>query len=288
VIEIVFRGRLGNQMFQYAYGLTLAARRGVKLGNDLRWYYRLSRPWRRSALPPEDFQLWRFAGTGLKPLTTAAEVAGRLLERLPGRKRLPDYTMNDSRFEPAALELADGHRLNGWFQSLRYFEEQADTVRRHYDLTPFQPVADLAAYRAQAAGRPLVALHVRRGDYVGNPDFSLGDYDGYYARALQIIDETLGAPPFLVVVSDDPAWCRQWPLLAGRAHSVFDPGPRLALVDMALMAACDHNIITNSSFSWWAAWLGAPQDRRVVMPDHWYPGRTTDSCDMNVPGWVQA
>jgi hypothetical protein len=77
-------------------------------------------------------------------------------------------------------------------------------------------------------------------------------------------------------------------LIQDRPHEVFVPpaGSNL-MTDMALMAACDHNIITNSSFSWWAAWLGEPEGRQVVMPKRWFPERTTEACDMGVPGWVQ-
>jgi hypothetical protein len=278
MIEIVFRGRLGNQMFQYAYGSTLAARVGCELSFDVGWYYRA----------PEPFDLWRFAATGLRPVTLASEVVGRIAEKLRFLRPMPDYDMYDSRFEPRALEVADGTRLNGWFQSLRYFESDAERIRTAFDLTPFRPEDDLVALRQAAAGRALAAVHVRRGDYVNNPHFFLDDYDAFYIRAFDHLAATIGAEPYLVILSDDPEWCRQWPLLQGRDHHVYDPPTSTSnLQDLAVMAACDHNVITNSSFSWWGAWLGVPQDRCVVMPRRWFPEKTTIECGMDVPGWVQ-
>jgi hypothetical protein len=279
MIEIVFRGRLGNQMFQYAYGSALAARLGVPLKADFSWYFRST---------TDSFDLWRFRKTGYRPVTVASQIPGRVVEKLGFLRGLRDYEMYESRFDPLALRQADGTRLHGWFQSVRYFADHGRAVRDVLDLSPFTPASDLAALRGTADGAPLVALHVRRGDYVGNPDFFLGDYDAYYRRALEHMRGALGREPFLVVVSDDPQWCREWPLLAPFAHAVYPPSGRSDLfVDLALMAACDHNIITNSSFSWWAAWLGQPDGRQVVMPNRWFPDRTTDQCDMGVPGWTQ-
>ena len=276
MIEIAFRGRLGNQLFQYAYATTLAAKLGCRLGADFGWYFRA----------PEPFELWRFEKTGLSPVTRMSEAIGRVAEKLRFLRPLREYEMYETRFDPAALQVGDGVRLNGWFQSVRYFESRADQVRALYDLSPFTPQADMAALRAAADGRPLVALHVRRGDYVNNPHFFLDDYEEYYRRALDHMAAVLGTQPFIVVLSDDPAWCRDWTLLKGFRHEVFAAsGPSDAFTDLAVMAACDHNIITNSSFSWWGAWLGDPAQRRVVMPKRWLPTRTTLECDMDVPGW---
>lgn len=276
MIEIAFRGRLGNQLFQYAYATTLAAKLGCRLSADLGWYFRA----------PEPFELWRFEKTGLSRVTPVSEVIGRVGEKLRFFRPLREYEMYESRFDPAALQVADGARLNGWFQSVRYFESRADQVRALYDLSPFTPRADMAALRAAADGRPLIALHVRRGDYVNNPHFFLDDYEEYYRRALDHMVDALGRQPFIVVLSDDPAWCRDWPLLEGYVHQVFAASsPSDAFTDLAVMADCDHNIIANSSFSWWGAWLGDPTQRRVVMPRRWLPTRTTLECDMDVPGW---
>lgn len=277
MIEIVFRGRLGNQMFQYAFATTLAARRGVRLTADLGWYFRSSEP----------FELWRFEKTRLSPVTLPSEIIGRIGERLRFLRPMQNYEMYESRFAPEALDLADGTRLNGWFQSQRYFAERADEIRSLYDLSPFAPNADLAALRVKADGRPMLAVHVRRGDYVGNANFFLDDYEAYYARALDHQSQVLGAKPFVVVLSDDPQWCRQWPALKDFDHEVYDPpGEAIGLRDLAVMASCDHNVITNSSFSWWGAWLANPEGRQVVMPRRWFPQKTTLECDMDVPGWV--
>lgn len=154
--------------------------------------------------------------------------------------------------------------LNGYFQSERYFEDDADFIR-----SIFKP--DMPAQEN------VCAVHVRRGDYLGLQQYHPVQSLSYYNAAVEA-QKASGAEKFMVF-SDDPAWCKSnlpW------ADEVSEG--RTDLDDLALMSSCTHHIIANSSFSWWGAWLSAsnnviaphnwfgplgPQDTRDLIPDRW-------------------
>lgn len=116
-------------------------------------------------------------------------------------------------------------------------------------------------------GDERVSIHVRRGDYVGNPFYvDLGHHkhedmsDNYYVRAMAMFPNKK-----FVVFSDDIEWCKNNPIFK---DCEFQHGTEVE--DMNAMANCEHNIIANSSFSWWGAWLNPNPNKIVVAPARWF------------------
>jgi Glycosyl transferase family 11 len=131
-----------------------------------------------------------------------------------------------------------------------------------------------------------VSLHVRRGDYVTLGDHGLCD-QAYYEAALARITEGLEGEPTVFVFSDDPLWARDnLPLPFNKVVVDFN-GPETDFEDMRLMSLCRHNIIANSSFSWWAAWLNANPGRRVAGPAHWFADPKMHSPDILPTDWLR-
>jgi hypothetical protein len=128
-------------------------------------------------------------------------------------------------------------------------------------------------------------MHVRRGDYVTLKN--AGEFHGlcsveYYHAALKSIDAKEGAEIFMF--SDDIEWCRQnlkFDLPVTYVNNAFHP-----VWDMYLMSLCSHNIIANSSFSWWAAWLNTNPEKKVIAPEYWFTGKKTQSLDLLLAGWI--
>lgn len=117
-------------------------------------------------------------------------------------------------------------------------------------------------------GKQPVAIHVRRTDYVNNPFYvDLGHHkhadmsDNYYVRAMAMFPGEK-----FMVFSDDIAWCKEQEFFKG---CYFSEGHD-EITDMNIMASCKHNIIANSSFSWWAAWLNPNPNKIVVAPKQWF------------------
>jgi hypothetical protein len=127
--------------------------------------------------------------------------------------------------------------------------------------------------------RPVTGFHVRRGDNVGSSHWLLLEETGYYERARACFEDDTR----YLVVSQDPEWCRA--NLAGPDVVIVDDAP--APIHLALLARCDHLILANSTFSWWAAWFQEPRGGQVVAPKQWYHEGSFPESEQDVgPDWI--
>ena len=235
---------LGNQLFQYACGRALALRRGVELRiwdgvRDL------------AKRPDRPMRLWEFAIAGT-PATEeeVARAVGTIFE-------------NPFGFIPAVLDAPDGVYLDGLWQSEKYFADATNKIRA--DLA-FRDGDIMERARAAVGGlrqqvmAPVVGVHVRRGDYLQASTKGL-----FHVLSLKWFQTAMARFPervVFLVISDDIEWCRanmNWP----RVHFA-DGGSDLA--DLAFLRACDHYIISNSTFGWWGAWLSDNTEAVVIGP----------------------
>ena len=281
-------GGLGNQMFQYAAGRALADRLGAELLLDTRALehalarnvytrraYALS-PFRLRArlAAPADLREW--------PLWVT-EIGMRLRLVRPLFRRW--HFESAITYDPTVRKLQEPVCLVGYWQSERYFIDSADRIRADFAL--LQPLRDANARLLELArSANSVGLHVRRGDFVSLPDAArvhgLCSID-YYRRAIGLVRDRCPECHFLVF-SDDPEWARAQ--LSLEASAIFVTGNESSPeCDLALMSACKHHIIANSSFSWWAAWLGYSPEQLVIAPTPWYASPKLDAGDLAVSRW---
>lgn len=165
------------------------------------------------------------------------------LWRLSGR-------LGNQMFQYAHLKARelDGEIDDVYVQDPKYFDRYRTYIRGMYgdDITPIDQVA----------------IHVRRGDYVGNSFYVDLMKDGYYERAMaEFPDEDF------LVFSDDIAWCKKQSIFQGRRFSFSEGNDEIT--DLNLMAGCKGIIMANSSYSWWGAYLGDPK-KKVIAPKEWY------------------
>jgi hypothetical protein len=284
-ITVGLRGGLGNQMFQYAAGRAAMLRTATQLALDVR---RLTASGDRN-YGLEDFRL-------CPDLTLITEGPPprqdgrwrRLLKSLIGGE--PCFHEAGFPFDDGCLRLKPGARMEGYFQSERYFADFATTIRA--DFTP--RAVHLAEIDAMAErlipSSPCVSLHVRRGDYANPETMAIhGMLDAsYYERALKILAERTGSNLPICVFTDDPAWVRANLALPGQVRFISED-THTALQDMILMSRCTHHVTANSSFSWWGAWLNPSQDKIVVTPARWFqPASGLDTKDLVPSRWLRA
>ncbi len=288
---------LGNQMFQYAAGRALALRLGLPLLLDLSAL--------AGATPARGYGLDRFA--------IAAAIASRAqvnaLQYVPESRvrRFVRHTLRQSR-RPASTFVREPHfvywpglehhsgpaLLSGYWQSTGYFAACADAIRRDFTFPalPPGPASELA--RRIGASPAAVAVHIRRGDYVADPQSAIRHggccEPDYYRRALDHLAAS-GGPLELFLFSDEPDWVER----------NFDPGPHRATVvdlsreaaqphlDMHLMSLAPRQVIANSTFSWWAAWLNRVPGKAIVAPRRWFRDDADGSASASVvpPGWTR-
>lgn len=283
-IVVALDGGLGNQMFQYAAGRSVSLRAGLPLELDLRTLL---------ARGQRDYALGGFVlGENVKLLAEGAPPGSGRLSRLFRLITARGRTFREAGFayDDRVRSIAAPVRLEGYFQSDRYFSAFADVIRQ--DFAPRREAMgeiDRLAAQLLPAG-PCCSLHARRGDYA-RPEISavhgLLGVD-YYARALQMMAERTGQSLPICVFTDDPTWARSHLPLSSMACFVSEH-TRTPMQDLALMSRCSHHITANSSFSWWGAWLNPSQDKVVITPREWFrPESGLDASDLRPAGWLAA
>jgi len=129
-----------------------------------------------------------------------------------------------------------------------------------------------------------VSLHVRRGDYTLAAEGNIALPLDYYHRAIDLIRQRFDDPVFFIF-SDDIEFARK-NLPAGMRQVFVEGNDDLSShEDLRLMAACQHHIIANSSFSWWGAWLNPSSEKVVVAPRHWLLSPESAFEDLLPPTW---
>ena len=270
-------GGLGNQMFQYAFGRARALQWNIPFKMD------------RSELEsgrlntPRQYELHHFnvVESFARPeelRQLKLDIYGRVMNRilLNVKNTFPDIKPSHIR-EHASIEknLKPGQPrslyLDGYWQSEKYFKAYAEVIKKDFTLRdkPDSWNEELLQRIRKGAS---VSIHVRRGDYVTNA--STNKYHGtcsleYYQQAIALIEKEVSEPEYYVF-SDDLPWVKE-NLSFGKGTVVFvDHNSNAAHMDIMLMSQCKHNIIANSSFSWWGAWLNANPRKQVIAPKKWF------------------
>lgn len=281
MIRIVLLGRTGNHLFQYALGRVLSARHQVPLMLDASWFNRTG--WD---------QVSHFLRLPIKAqVVRRLHLGARLLRRMTGRhywdfRGVPVLRENpaDQAFDPRFLESPADCVILGYFQSHRYFESITRELRAELRGLLGAATRPEPALAARLKSANSVAVHVRRGDYLDHEVFGVCG-TRYFQGAIQDLRQTLDQPRFFVF-SDDPGWCRDQ--LAAADVEVVDSGMAGLdpLHDLHLMSLAPHHIICNSTYSWWAAWLGEGPGQQVILPERWYTGTIHAPIeDRRLPHW---
>ena len=262
VVVAMIKGGLGNQLFAYAAARAYSIRTQRDLLIDgVSGYtrdsygrvFKLDRFPIAAALAPARLRLGDPKGLRHKALRSINKVLPN-----PLRAYLAEAPDEDETQLTGFISTRPVVRLNGYWQSEKYFAERAATIRTELQPPAFEEGSADAALEAELAATPSVFLHVRRDRYT--PRLGSGYYDSSIISALS----TLGTCQFHVF-GDDPEWVQQYLDFHGAPVRYHDEGGD-ELRDFRLMAACRHAIIANSSFSWWAAWLRRHADKRVFTP----------------------
>lgn len=285
-VVVGLSGGLGNQMFQYAAGRALAHRLNCPLELDLSWFQ--GRAERQFALSPFNIQAkTRVAWPGLPAALQmqVSRISRRWLPTIMGVQVLREQHFHHCP-EFAALEAP--RYLEGYWQSERYFLGIRIELLSDFSLCQPMPSA-CHALADDIRGGDSICVHVRRGDYVINPvaarTHGTCSLD-YYRAGVRELSEGLDNPRCFVF-SDDPDWVKASLRLDCPMTVVDVNGPADAHLDVALMAACHHFLIANSSLSWWAAWLGTHPEKKVMAPARWFLVPDKNTADLLPSAWLQ-
>ncbi|NDW18397.1 alpha-1,2-fucosyltransferase [Dysgonomonas sp. 216] len=274
MVSLLLTGGLGNQMFQYAAARALSIKLNTDVSIDLYSFKKETHAtYRRYELDIFAMSVETKSPVFNKmvykaiPFLLRSEGGKKIVKKLNVFHDLNHAAIAyDTEFE----NLSGNVLMMGYFQNERYFDGIKDVL-----LSDFRFREELndknKSLALKIADTNSVSVHVRRGDYLTPHVGNLNLLDkGYYSEAINTIKEKIINPEF-VVFSDDIEWVRQnLDLPSGNVTFVDWNKGTDSYKDMQLMSLCKHNIIANSSFSWWGAWLNRNPEKMVVAPKQWY------------------
>ncbi|MEE9170605.1 MAG: alpha-1,2-fucosyltransferase [bacterium] len=284
-------GGLGNQLFQYAVGRHLAELRSTELKIDLSGFeiYKLHEYSLGAFNIRQNFASKEEAASLTVPKDAGAGgVLGKVFGKKAKRAKTHIREKKLFSFDRKVLNLPDRVYLDGYWQCEKYFVAIAEIIRREVIVKSPQTGKDKEVAEMIASCES-VSLHVRRGDYVSNPKTNRlhGTCSvDYYHRCVEHVAQMVKNLHFFVF-TDDPEWARENMKLPHATTVVAHNDASRNYEDLRLMSQCRHNIIANSSFSWWGAWLNPNEDKMVLAPRRWLAMKGRDCKDI-IPGqWVK-
>ena len=269
-------GRFGNQMFQYA------ALRGIAAKNATQFL-----------IPPPDH-----TGDSDYALFQCFEMSSVKQENLGYLDTKTNLVAGQFHFNEAMWSnCPDNVNLHDYFQSERYFSNVEDIIRN--DFTFKKTVQDRCDPLINSVSGQRAFIHIRRGDYVNQPENHPALPISYYQQAV----DAFPSDCTFLVFSDDMDWVRNQQLFADDRFKLAETlvrythtaatndGRQQSLVpffDLYMMSKCSGAIIANSSFSWWGAWLIKNPTLPIIAPMPWFGPNLSahDLCDLLPNSWT--
>lgn len=252
-------GGLGNQLFQWACARNLQEKYGHSIQYDLNFYNGQNK--RRPQL--SEFKYLIFSDVEENYTLQQMSVGDSF-----------SYA-NFSRYDLSQTQRC--YNLQGYWQSEKYFQENEQVIRNNLEIDPRIDYHIKDNYPF-IGNEKTASIHIRRTDYVSSNDYHPVQPVSYYEQALEQIEYDK-----LVVFSDDINWCRD--------NLKFDDmvfsDNNTDIEDLYLMSACDDNVIANSSFSWWAAWLNKNLNKKIIAPEKWFGPQGPSYDDIVSKGWIK-
>ncbi len=273
---------LGNQMFQYALGKRLSLDWKDELKVDLSWFKNI-----KAGDIPRDLEINSF-NVVLKEADeqeisrSMPSIFYRMIDKIRGR-------LNRNHFYHFYFQLLKKKKnvyLDGYYQNYRYFDSIRSVLLKEFVLKPgYNQEVDNVKSEIEIAGES-VAIHIRRGDFATIRKGYNGLCDlVYYQKALNIIKEKYPNVK-IFIFSDDIEWAKE--NLKFSNPTVFVSRPILKPAEeLFLMSFCKHQIIANSTFSWWAAWLNQNPKKIVVSPSVWLVAQDIDNDYLLPSNWIR-
>jgi hypothetical protein len=281
-------GGLGNQMFQYAIGKAISLRTNQKLALDLTFF---------SDKEHRNFELdcfnvsYRLSNTSntkkfhrlikLKKISKKIGVFNKYFENRVFEERF-------FHFDSTVLNIKNSVLIKGYWQSEKYFLEFRHVILNDFTLK-FPPSTNCQKVLSLLNDVLSVSLHVRRGDYITNPEayafHGICSLD-YYKDAVNLILSSFPSSKFFIF-SDDLDWCKENFTFIKNVYFVDLGIDSTDYEEMYLMSNCNHNIIANSSFSWWGAWLNRNSEKVVIAPKKWFSDHSINTSDLVPSTWIR-
>jgi hypothetical protein len=291
MIVVKLMGGLGNQMFQYAIGrkLSMLHRTSLLLDHSFIDTYDNRHIKREFELNVFNLQAKIALQSDLKKFVFVKESKiGRIIHYLLP-VLLPYYLISEKAhsFDPEILRSPLNTWLTGFWQTEKYFNDIKDILRSDFQFKePLQGTNKTLSERIKTCES--VSIHVRRGDYTLPQTLNFHGLcsPDYYKKAVDVLSQKITAPE-LFIFSDDSEWVKQNMKFDFPTTHIDNNTGVNSFKDMHLMSLCKHNIIANSSFSWWGAWLNNNKNKTVIAPKKWINDQSVNTNDVIPDNWLK-
>lgn len=287
MVTVLLSGGLGNQMFQYAAAKALATRLSTTFSVDL---YALTK---KTNATVRHYELGIF---NIDVPQVSTRRGKFLIKAWPFVQKRREFFQRYGlltdiyaiQYQPVFETILGDITMAGYFQNERYFKQIEQDIRLDFTFK-FPLEGKNKVIERQLDNCRSVAIHIRRGDYLqqaGASNFVTCER-AYYEKAMAYMLEKINNPVFYIF-SDDFDWVEENLNFGDHLVTFVDWNKgKDSYIDMQLMSLCKHNIIANSSFSWWAAWLNANPDKVVVGPGKWFRDEKKNALlkDFYPEGW---
>ena len=294
MIIVELSGGLGNQMFQYAFAYVLTYKNNTTLKIDNN-FFNTNEKW--SSHTPRNFELDIFnnsyviANKKEIKLFYNFSLVNKLKKKL-GFSYPKIYREKFFDFQPHLLTIKSSAFVKGYFQSYKYFEGFEKKIKDIFYLSENQLDDVNKKILLDIKNTSTISIHIRRGDYIS--DVITQQIHGncsieYYTKAIDLIVSKTEKST-LVFFSDDIEWVKiQFKNLPFTKIFVNYNFGVDSWRDLFLMKSCNHNIIANSSFSWWAAWLNENPNKIIIAPKKWFAISEDDrnTKDLIPESWIR-
>lgn len=286
IVELM--GGLGNQLFQYALGKTLAIKKGFQIKFDITFFRNNNA--RHFNLEKFHTEIEIASEKELNKYSYKEGTFGAISKSLDRLKpwyerkvvREPAF-----RFSPDIWKINDNCTIKGYWQSEKYFLDIREKIKNEIKLIE-KMSKDSRSLLETIKNEESVSIHVRRGDYVSNPitnAFHGICSEDYYRKAVTLIQQKNPGISRFFVFSDDQDWVKRNFSIGVPFQTVGHKTVGQECEDLILMSSCAHHVIANSSFSWWGAWLSDNPDKAVIAPEKWFNEADLDTRDLIPRSW---
>lgn len=289
MIRVKLSGGLGNQMFQYAFGLKMSIIAAKELELDLS-FYEIKHD---AHTTPRHYQLGKFALKDKIKIRQKSFFEKQFIAKL--RQCLNSFfptlfyaELDEKNFsyDETNLDYRGNCIYSGYWQSHKYFDDILVNLQKDFSLVNKLSEKN-EEYLSRIKSTNSAALHIRRGDYVTN--LMASEFHGlctpdYYKNALEKVEKSISNPEFFVF-TDDPEWVRENFKIKHKMHLIVGNDDN-AEIDVFLFSQCKAHIIANSSFSWWGAYLAGSLSKCVIRPSRWFIKGDIDTSDLCPESWI--
>jgi hypothetical protein len=277
MIIIRITSGLGNQLFQYAMARAFTLRNNALLKLDISFYkdnyhriYGLNR-----------FNIHEEIATyeeinSLKTNNISSGYFSKLIKRINSKRinLINDTYIKEKsycNFDSDIFKYHDNKYFDGYWANEKYFIDFESQIRKEFTLKRSSN-SDYSTWFEFIENSNSVSVHIRRGDYLSNDLFCALPFS-YYEKAVNYLFEHISNPVFYIF-SDDISWVKTNMKFAPNVFYVTVKNPPIDYVELILMSRCKHQIIANSTFSWWGAWLNENTQKIVIAPKKWYSNKS--------------